>query len=126
MLSRPTECVSGHVKGEVLAGDLAAHRLSFWAAGDDGPGGLAETSEKLMGFEMQQPARAGRMSAAEFRAFQERRPNHERWELIAGIPMMMVPPTVAHNRIAGNLERLLNDPLTAQDATRLASQHLGV
>jgi Uma2 family endonuclease len=79
-----------------------------------------------MGLEIQQPARAGRMSAAEFRAFQEGRPDHERWELIAGIPMMMVPPTIAHNHIAGNLERALNDALAAHDPTRLATQRLGV
>jgi Uma2 family endonuclease len=66
------------------------------------------------------------MSAAEFRAFEERRPEHERWELIAGIPIMMVPPTIAHSRIAGNLERLLNDSLAAHDPTRLATQRLGV
>jgi Uma2 family endonuclease len=79
-----------------------------------------------MGLELQTPARAGRMSAAEFRVFQARRPGHERWELIAGIPIMMVPPTIAHNRIAGNLERLLNDALAAHDPTRLATQRLGV
>jgi len=79
-----------------------------------------------MGVEIQRPARAGRMSGAEFRAFQERRPDRERWELIAGIPMMMVPPTIAHNRIAGNLERALNDALAAHDPTRLATQRLGV
>jgi Uma2 family endonuclease len=79
-----------------------------------------------MGLELQQAARAGRMSAAEFRAFQARRPGHERWELIAGIPIMMVPPTIAHNRIAGNLERLLSDALAAHDPSRLATQRLGV
>ena len=79
-----------------------------------------------MGVEIQQPARTGRMSAAEFREFEARRPERERWELIAGIPKMMVPPTIAHNRIAGNLERLLNDALGAHDPTRLATQRLGV
>jgi Uma2 family endonuclease len=38
----------------------------------------------------------------------------------------MVPPTIAHNRIAGNLERLLNDALAAHEPTRLATQRLGV
>jgi Uma2 family endonuclease len=94
----------------------------FSSAADGG----AETAERLMGVEVQQPARAGRMSGAEFRAFQERRPDRERWELIAGIPMMMVPPTIAHNLIASNLERMLNDALLSHDATRLATQRLGV
>jgi Uma2 family endonuclease len=88
--------------------------------------GLAETSEKRMNVEIQRPARAGRMSGAEFRAFQEKRSDRERWELIAGIPIMMVPPTVAHNHIAWNLQRLLNEALAIHDPTRFATQRLGV
>ena len=34
------------------------------------------------------------MTGAQFRSFQETRPDHERWELVIGIPMMMVPPTI--------------------------------
>jgi Uma2 family endonuclease len=79
-----------------------------------------------MNVEFQQPARAGRMSGAEFRSFQEKRPDRERWELIAGIPVMMVPPTVAHNHIAWNLQRLLNEAFAVQDPTRFATQRLGV
>ena len=79
-----------------------------------------------MGVEIQQPAQAGRMSAERFRAFQDGRPDHERWELVAGVPMMMTPPTIAHNHIASNLERLLNDALASRDPTRLATQRLGV
>jgi Uma2 family endonuclease len=79
-----------------------------------------------MGIEIQQPTRAGRMSTERFRAFQDGRPDHERWELIAGVPMMMAPPTIAHNRIASNLERLLNDALATHDAARLATQRPGV
>ena len=67
-----------------------------------------------------------RMSPAEFRAFQADRPDHERWELIGGIPVMMTPPTLAHNRIAGNLERLLNDALLQHDPSRIANQRPGV
>jgi Uma2 family endonuclease len=66
------------------------------------------------------------MSGQEFRAFQDRRPDHERWELIAGVPMMMTPPTIAHNRIAGNLERLLNAALDRFDRSRLATQRPGI
>jgi Uma2 family endonuclease len=39
------------------------------------------------------------------------RPDEERWELIDGVPMMMAPPTRDHQRIASNLERLLNDAI---------------
>ncbi len=52
-----------------------------------------------------------RMTGAQFRSFQETRPDHERWELVKGVPVMMVPPTIAHQRIADNLTRLLNDAL---------------
>lgn len=79
-----------------------------------------------MGVEIQQPAQAGRMSAERFRAFQDGRPDHERWELVAGVPMMVTPPTIAHNHIASNLQRLLNDALASHDPTRLATQRLGV
>jgi len=40
--------------------------------------------------------------------------------------MMMTPPTIAHNRIAGNLERLLNAALDRFDPSRLATQRPGI
>jgi len=67
-----------------------------------------------------------RMSGAEFRSFQETRPDHERWELVKGIPVMMVPPTISHQRIADNLTRLLNDALARHNPTRLAVSRSGV
>jgi Uma2 family endonuclease len=66
------------------------------------------------------------MTAGEFRNFQATRPDHERWELIRGIAVMMTPPTIAHNRIAGNLERLLNDALSQRSDPRIANQRPGV
>jgi len=71
-------------------------------------------------------SRAGRMSAAEFRAFQARRPDHERWELLGGMAMMMTPPTIAHNQIASNLERLLNEGLAHHAPSLLATQRPGL
>uniref|UniRef100_Q07GZ1 Putative restriction endonuclease domain-containing protein n=1 Tax=Rhodopseudomonas palustris (strain BisA53) TaxID=316055 RepID=Q07GZ1_RHOP5 len=68
----------------------------------------------------------GRMSGGDFRAFQAGRPDSERWELIAGIPMMMTPPTLVHNRIASNLERLLSAALARHDPSRTAAQRLGI
>jgi Uma2 family endonuclease len=79
-----------------------------------------------MGIAVSETAFAGSMSVSEFRAFQDRRPEHERWELIAGVPMMMTPPTIAHNRIASNLERLLNDALDRFDPSRMATQRPGL
>ena len=79
-----------------------------------------------MGVRVVESALAGRMSVPAFRAFQARRPDRERWELIGGVPMMMTPPTIAHNRIAGDLERLLNDALARHDPSRFANQRPGI
>lgn len=73
-----------------------------------------------------QERRSGRMSGAEFRAFQARRPDHERWELVGGVAMMMTLPTIAHNQIASNLERLLNEALARHAPSRLATQRPGL
>jgi hypothetical protein len=45
----------------------------------------------------------------QFRDWLISRPVEEHWELIEGIPMMMAPPTAAHQRICTHLENLLND-----------------
>lgn len=79
-----------------------------------------------MNVELQQTARPARMTGSQFRAFQEDRPGHERWELIAGIPMMMTPPKLAHNVIAGNLQHLLTTALAAHDRQCLAVQRVGI
>jgi Uma2 family endonuclease len=71
-------------------------------------------------------SRSGRMSGTEFRAFQARRPDHERWELLGGVAMMMTTPTITHNRIAGNLERLLNNRLERYAPSLLAMQRPGL
>lgn len=66
------------------------------------------------------------MSIAEFRAWVETRPDEEHWELIAGVPMMMAPPTRDHQRIASNLEGLLNDGLETSGARLEAFQRSGL
>lgn len=48
------------------------------------------------------------LSVASFRAWLTSRPDEEHWELIEGVPMMMTPPNRRHQRIANNLENLLN------------------
>jgi Uma2 family endonuclease len=68
----------------------------------------------------------GRMSGVEFRAFQAGRPDHERWELLEGIPMMMAPPTIAHNQIASHLDRLLNERLQRYAPPLIAIQRPGL
>lgn len=49
------------------------------------------------------------LSIAAFRSWLESRPDGEHWELIAGVPMMMAPPTKAHQRIVANLDGMLRD-----------------
>jgi Uma2 family endonuclease len=66
------------------------------------------------------------LSIEAFRAFYHGRPDEERWELIDGVPMMMAPPTFVHQRIASNLERLLNDALEVHEPTRAAYQRGGL
>lgn len=61
-----------------------------------------------------------------FRAFYETRPDEERWELIDGVAIMMTPPAIVHQRLAINLERLVNDALEAHDPTRFAYHRVGV
>jgi len=67
-----------------------------------------------------------RMSLGQFRQFVEGRPEKERWELIDGVAMMMTPPTLAHQRIASNLERLLLDTLESHAPSLTAFQAIGV
>jgi Uma2 family endonuclease len=67
-----------------------------------------------------------RMSLELFRAFYAGRPDEERWELIDGAAVMMTPPTLAHQVMAGNLQRLLNEALEQHDPTRVAIQRAGV
>ncbi len=61
-----------------------------------------------------------------FRAFYESRPDEEHWELIDGVAMMMASPTRAHQRIASNLESLLNDALDQHNPALIAYQRLGM
>jgi Uma2 family endonuclease len=66
------------------------------------------------------------LSVETFRAWAASRPDEEHWELIDGVPMMMTPPTLDHQRIASNLERLLNDALEHHRPTLAAYQRVGV
>jgi Uma2 family endonuclease len=67
-----------------------------------------------------------RLSVELFRGFLQGRPDEERWELIDGVAVMMAPPTLAHQRIASNLERLLNDALESHAPMFTAYQRVGV
>ena len=55
--------------------------------------------------------RTPQLTMRQFHAFRDERPKEEKWELIDGVPMMMPPPTLMHQRIGANLDRLLNAQL---------------
>jgi Uma2 family endonuclease len=70
--------------------------------------------------------KAPRLTVDLFRAFYATRLDEERWELINGAAVRMPPPTPGHQRIAGNLERLLLDALERHDPSRTVYQRLGL
>jgi Uma2 family endonuclease len=67
-----------------------------------------------------------RVSVEWFRSFVENRPDEEHWELIDGVAMMMAPPTVAHQQIAANLQRLLDGALENHAPALTALPRLGL
>ena len=67
-----------------------------------------------------------RLSIELFRAFYATRPDEEQWQLIDGLAVMMTPPTVAHQRVATNLQLLLDQALQHHAPGLTALQRLGV
>lgn len=66
------------------------------------------------------------MTVQDLMGFLRSRPDEERWELIGGIPMMMAPPKIRHQRIASNLERYLNDALRKRRPEWRADREIGL
>ncbi len=66
------------------------------------------------------------LSVSSFRAWLGSRPDEEHWELIEGVPMMMAPPNRRHQRIASNLELLLNTSLKRHNPALAAYRDIGV
>jgi Uma2 family endonuclease len=66
------------------------------------------------------------LSVASFRAWLASRPNEEHWELIEGVPMMMTARNRRHQRIASNLETLLNTALKRHNPVLAAYHDIGV
>lgn len=52
--------------------------------------------------------RTPQWSLETFHAFRDERPKSEKWELIDGVPVMMPPPTLIHQRISRNIETMIN------------------
>jgi Uma2 family endonuclease len=66
------------------------------------------------------------LSLNAFRVWTQTRPDEEHWELLDGVPTRRTPPTKAHQRIASNLERLLNDAMVRSLPERAAYQRVGL
>ncbi len=70
--------------------------------------------------------RLPQLTMEQFHAFRDTRPKEEKWELIDGVPMMMPPPTLMHQRIAGNLDRLINTHLEKVKPSWRSDREVGV
>ena len=70
--------------------------------------------------------RTPQLTMEQFHAFRDERPKEEKWELIDGVPMMMPPPTLMHQRIAANLDRLLNAHLERTKPEWRSDREVGV
>jgi Uma2 family endonuclease len=70
--------------------------------------------------------RTPQLTMEQFHAFRDQRPKEEKWELIDGVPMMMPPPTLMHQRISRNLETLLNARLGEVKPEWQADREVGV
>jgi Uma2 family endonuclease len=66
------------------------------------------------------------LTVASFRTWLASRPDEEHWELIEGVPMMMTRPDRRHQRIASNLESLLNGALKRHNPMLAAYHDIGV
>ncbi len=70
--------------------------------------------------------RLPQLSFEQFDAFRNERPKEEKWELIDGVPMMMPPPTLVHQRITRNIERLFNARLQIVRPEWSADAEIGI
>lgn len=70
--------------------------------------------------------RGPKLTLEEFHAFRDERPKEEKWQLIDGVPVMMPPPTLVHQRIAKNLERMLDARLLQIRPEWRADREIGV
>lgn len=61
-----------------------------------------------------------------FHAFRDERPKEEKWELIDGVPMMMPPPSLIHQRISRNLGTMINERLRVARPEWTADHEIGV
>lgn len=61
-----------------------------------------------------------------FQAWRDDRPKEEKWELIAGTPVMMPPPALGHQRISAAIMEMLNARLAISRPDWEANMEIGV
>jgi len=69
---------------------------------------------------------SGLWTANQFLDFYMSRPDRERWQLVDGLAMMMVPPTPIHQKLGKNLIKLLDGALEQHRPDLEAYYELGV
>lgn len=67
-----------------------------------------------------------KLTVDKFLAFYETRSDEEQWQLVDGVAILMTPPFLTHQRLARNLERLLNDALAVAAPHLSAEQRVGI
>ena len=72
------------------------------------------------------PPERTRLTLEEFHALRDTRPKEEKWELIDGVPVMMPPPSLVHQRISNNLQAMLNSRLARAKPEWRADMEVGL
>ena len=72
------------------------------------------------------PPERVRLTLGQFHALRDTRPKEEKWELIDGVPVMMAPPSLVHQRISGNIKTMINNRLAASNPDWRADMEIGV
>ncbi len=67
-----------------------------------------------------------KLTVDKFLAFYETRPDEEQWQLVDGTAILMTPPFLMHQRLASNLQSLLNDALAIHAPHLRAEQRIGI
>ena len=67
-----------------------------------------------------------KLTIGQFLAFYDTRPDEEQWQLVDGVALRMTPPFITHQRIASNLQWLLNSALRHHAPHMRAEQRIGI
>jgi Uma2 family endonuclease len=73
-----------------------------------------------------QEAGSGLWTADQFLDFYMTRPDEERWQLVDGLAMMMVPASFLHQRLTDNFKSLLKEALKAKSRDLYPFENVGL